>query len=415
MALEAPTITVFITKQPHPDVSIAALGLVATLSFVIETPVLGLLSTATALVSDRQHYQMVRNFAYAMMALVTLAAAVFVLTPAFDWVTGSLLAVPDSVASAAKKGMLIMIPWSAGVGFRRYAQGILIRNGITRPMTIGTALRLTTMAVMGWTVLRLTNWSGVQLGCVAWCAGVWVEAVYIQIVCRPTIRKIAAVTNDGHTKPPLTHRALLSYHFPLTLANLLWLIARPMFVWALSQGQNPTLNLASLEASNQLMFLFRASAFALPEAVLALSSREGSSEALRRFSIKLGTWISAIQYLACALGIAGVIYIGLLTVPAETAYKAIVILIIISPVTFLATYQGFLKGRLSYLRKTSGLTWSIGLHVVSVAAMMLLLVSLGQAKVETVAIAILIATVAETAFLQWYLRAATRQNSLAKQ
>jgi len=399
MALEAPVLTFFIARLPNTNVSLAAFGLTATLSFAIETPVIGLLSTSTALSTSKQNFRIVRNFAFWIIALVTVCAALFALTPAYRFVVSDLIGVPHSVEDAARSAMVIMIPWSAGVGFRRYAQGILIRNGVTAPMSWGTVLRISTMALCAALLARSAKVTGAQLAAYAWVAGVWAEAAYNQIVVRAVVRRTHALEHEHSAAQPLTYRAIIAYHFPLTAANMIWLLSRPIFTWALSASSQPELKLAGWEASGQLMFLFRGASFAMPEAALALAEHDPSGRITKRFSLQCGLAMACLQFLAASFQLCWLFYSHVVSIPEETARLAVSILIICSPVPFFACYQGYLKGKLSYLRKTGALTVSVGSFVSTVVVLIAALKILGRVGIEAASIVFVAATVVET----WYL------------
>lgn len=412
MAFEAPAVTVYLTRLPDPDISLAALGLVATLSFCIETPVLGLLSTATALSVNRQHYRLVRTFAYWMMALVTILGAILVIPPIFDACVRTMLGVPDSVADAAHGAMIIMIPWSAGVGFRRYMQGVLIRNGVTKPMGLGTALRLITMLLLGGVLFLTNRFSGAELGAWAWLAGVWVEAIYTHWVAAPIIRRVYS-GDDSHTGPTLSLSELVRYHFPLTMANLIWLASRPLFTWGLSRLDQAETKLAGWEAAGQFGFLFRGPAFALPEATIALSARDETGKTLERFSIRIGWFLSLLQFSLSAFGVCAWILAGPLGVPSDTAAIAVTVLIISSPIPLLTCYHGYLKGRLSHLRVTSALTGAVAAFAASITVALLALSHFALLGIVSVTAVLVGATIVETAYLRWRLTISERKISVS--
>ncbi|RMG22129.1 MAG: hypothetical protein D6724_11035, partial [Armatimonadetes bacterium] len=191
MALEGPIIYSFVNRLPETtDVTRAALSVVIGLSIWIEAPVIGLLSTSTTLARNRQHYWQLRRFTLHLCAAVTFVAAAVALTPLYDLIVRVWMNQPKDVADGARIGMILMIPWSAAIGWRRYTQGILIRHGATRAVGVGTAVRLVAAGVAAFLVFQFTSLNGIWLGGCAWVAAVVSEAFYAHWVARPVIAQL---------------------------------------------------------------------------------------------------------------------------------------------------------------------------------------------------------------------------------
>ena len=68
---------------------------------------------------------------YGLSALLTLVQVGLLAPPVFDAVSQG-LALPDEVARLTHGGLLIMLPWTGAIGYRRFRQGLLIRSNLTR-------------------------------------------------------------------------------------------------------------------------------------------------------------------------------------------------------------------------------------------------------------------------------------------
>jgi hypothetical protein len=187
MTAEGPTVSAAINRLPDEVVMLAAMGLVTSLSVTIESPIINLLATSTALVRDRSSYLRLRQFTLHWMVLLTAVSILIAYTPLFDWLVPGAMGVPANVANWVRPGLQIMILWSAAIGWRRFLQGVLIRYKQTRKIAQGTAVRL---AASGGTVIALALWSdlpGVITGSIALMAGVIAEALYATLVAKPVI------------------------------------------------------------------------------------------------------------------------------------------------------------------------------------------------------------------------------------
>ena len=142
MTAEGPIISATINRLPDEVIMLAAQGIVVSLSVFIESPIINLLSTATALVKDRQSYEVVRRFTIHWLLLLTGITFLVGFTPIFTLVVEKGMGVPPEVAQWVRPGMQIMLLWSAAIGWRRFLQGVLIHFNQTRKVAWGTAVRL---------------------------------------------------------------------------------------------------------------------------------------------------------------------------------------------------------------------------------------------------------------------------------
>ena len=62
MTAEGPFVSAIINRMPNEVIMLAAQGVVVALAVTIESPIINLLATSTALVKDRTNYLLVRRF-----------------------------------------------------------------------------------------------------------------------------------------------------------------------------------------------------------------------------------------------------------------------------------------------------------------------------------------------------------------
>ena len=142
MGAEVPVLQAAIARLPDMQTQLAAFGIVMSLEIAIESPVIMLLATSTALSTSARNYLTLRRFMIWINVLATATAVLVAFTPVFDLVVRSLMGIPPDIADAAQPGMRIMTLWTAAIGVRRFYQGVMIRHGQTRSIGYGTAARL---------------------------------------------------------------------------------------------------------------------------------------------------------------------------------------------------------------------------------------------------------------------------------
>ena len=124
MGLEGPICEGVINRLPRPEINAAAWPVLMALAIWIESPVIDLLSTSTTLAKDRQRYELISRFVWYLMLWVTVAHAAIVLSPIYHVITENLMGVKPEVADTARGALVILIPWSALIGWRRYGIGL---------------------------------------------------------------------------------------------------------------------------------------------------------------------------------------------------------------------------------------------------------------------------------------------------
>jgi progressive ankylosis protein len=294
MTAEGPIVSAAINRLPNEVIMLAAQGIVVSLSVTIESPIINLLATSTALVKDRASFLLVRKFTIHWMVLLTAVTLLIAFTPLFDLVIRQWLGTPEDVAVWVRPGMQIMTLWSAAIAWRRFLQGVLIHFNQPRKLAWGTAVRL---IVSGGIVIALAVWTdlpGVINGTTALMAGVVAEAIYATNVIRPLLQNELSPDAPQSDETPLTYSKLFWFHLPLAGTSLLILLVQPMVTFSLARLDRPTESLAAWPVLFQIMLMARAAAFALPEAVIALTKGVETLRPVRRFAINIALLITIL-------------------------------------------------------------------------------------------------------------------------
>lgn len=366
MTAEGPLLSSVINRLPHEVVMLAALGIVFSLAVTIESPVINLLSTATALVEDHHSYLLVRRFTIHCMVLVTAVGGVLAFTPLFGLVVVDLLGTPTEVARWVRPGLQGLVLWSAAIAWRRFLQGILIRFGEPRLVARGTFVRLVATAGTAFGLYAWGSWPGIYLAAAAMMAGVTTEAFYATWVSRPMIRQLAAGKSLAAAAPrdagesqrqqanaeSLTYRRLFWFHLPLAATSVLTLMSQPLVAFTLARLDRPTLSLAAWPLVFQAMLLLRASAFALPEVVIALADRPGAKAALKRFSFTLAATVLLAMVIFALTPLLGIYLLDIQDTTQEIFELTRVGLLLLLPLPALTTLVSWVRGLLIHRRAT---------------------------------------------------------------
>lgn len=399
MGLELPVVSAVIARLPDPKLSLAAYGgVVFPIALMIESPVIMLLAASTALARDETSYRVVRRFMITVACTLTALHALIAFTPLFDVVVVQLLGIPPEVQELSRHGLRLMLPWTLSIAFRRTQQGVMIRFGDPRSVTIGTAVRLAATTL----ILTLGLWrggiAGIYVGCAAVVCGVMAEAVYAGLAAAPVLRQqVWGRVADGQA---LTLRAFLQFYLPIMGTPLISFLAMPLATAAMARMPVTLDSLAAWPALNGITFTLRSMGFAFNEVVVSLLDRWRPVPALRRFALSLGLANSG-ALLLMALTPLGALWFGRVSaLPPTLAMLAAGAFVFMIPQPFFATWQSLYQGALLHSRRTSGVTESvIAMLVVTVGVLAAGIALQRGAGLYTVALAFVLGNLAQTVWV----------------
>jgi len=406
MSAEIPFVSAAIARLIEAERMLAAFGIVTSLSITIESPVIMLLATSTALARTRQNYEMLRRFTGHLILGTTLLHALLGWTPMFDLVVRDWMGVPANILEPVRLGMRIMLFWSAAIAWRRFKQGVLIRHGQTRFVAQGTAVRLFSSAGVA-AALALTGQApGIAVGAYALSAGVIAEALYAHWAAHKLIAEKFGLDTPARG-PDLAYWELVKFHSPLAASSLLFLLAQPLVSAALARVQDPEIVLAAWPVTASVLFLTRAPALALPEIIIALADEEGSLKPLRKFSLWIGLACMAALALLSFTPLGHFYFKTAIGVSEELAARAITGGQLGLLVPILMALQSWFRGLLTARRATLPMTIAMVVNLITMAAVLAVGVALQAPGVALAAVALTMAMGAETLLL-W--AAARRRN-----
>jgi hypothetical protein len=406
MSAEGPVLQAAIARLPDMQTQLAAFGIVMSLEIAIESPVIMLLATSTALATDAADYRTLRRFMVALNVLVTSVAIVVAFTGVYDIVVSRLMGIPRHIAEAARAGMRIMTLWSAAIGFRRFQQGVLIRFGQTRWVGFGTSARLISSAGTGIGLAVLTAMPGVYTAAIALMAGVVVEALFIGWVARPTVARLLA---NREARGTLTISDVVYYHAPLAATSLLALLAQPLIGAGLARMPYPEETLAAWPVIWGLLFMFRSPAFALPEAVIALAAESHLRAPVRIFCHRTGAASSAAMALMVVTPALRLYLRYVAGIPGHLSRYVEPGLLLAMAIPYMNAVNSWQRGMLMYARRTRTVNWGMGLNLAITAALIVAGVTLSAPGIGTAVVALTVSLAVEIFYLDRRFRISVKK------
>ena len=165
---------------------------------------------------------------------MTAIHIIIVATPLYYLIVRDVIHAPEEIIGPARLGLFIMIPWTWSIAYRRFHQGVLIRFGHSLKVGLGTLVRFSADA----TVLAIGYFlAGLPGIAIAGCGDDRRGGERGPL--RAPDRAGRPSRNELKPAPPavvpLTTRAMLDFYIPLSLTQVLMLVANPIGSAAMSR------------------------------------------------------------------------------------------------------------------------------------------------------------------------------------
>ena len=410
MSAEGPFLAAVIARLADPRFNLAAHGVAFAFALLIEAPVIMIMSASTALAEDRLSFKRLRNFIYALNGLVTAAQLLILIPPIFQFIMLDLVAIPEEVANLTYWALWILLPWPGAIGYRRFFQGILIRDGKTRLVAIGTIVRLVTMTSTGLALFFFLRPPGAWVGAASLSVGVLVEAIVSRLMARGSVRRLLRTSEpegkdgsarNGAAYEELTYARIIRFYYPLALTSMIGLAAQPMMTFFMGRATAPVESLAVFPVVISLTFIFRSMGLSFQEVGIALMGRNHEHvRSLGRFALVLAASTTGIFALVAFTPLADFWFVSVSGLTPELARYALLPAAILVPLPFLSVLLSFQRGILVVARTTRPITIATALEVGGIALIFLILGwKVGMVGMTAAAISILGGRVAANSFL----------------
>ncbi|MFO7767765.1 MAG: hypothetical protein R6W82_02245 [bacterium] len=415
MAAEGPFLAAVIARLTDPAFNLAAYGVAYSFALIAEAPIIMIMSASTALVDSPANFRRLRAFTYLLNTGVTLLLALLIFTPLYGLVMEGLIGLPPEVARLTRTSLIILLPWPGAIGYRRFYQGLLIRDDLTRRVAYGTVVRLSSMAGTALLIYFFTDIPGAWTGAAALSVGVTLEAAASRLMAWGTVRCILererpgeegaageTAEGTGRERPaadepeveeaaesagcgavdreaprePLSWGEMVRFYWPLALTSTISLAVHPVMTFFMGRARFPVESLAVLPVVNSLTFIFRSLGLSYQEVGIALSGpRRENIPRLARFALVLG--------IGASLGMALVGWTPLSRVwfqdvsglgPGLTSFALLPtrILFILPGLSVLLSFQ---RALLVNARMTRPISLATGMEVGGIAAILTLLIA----------------------------------------
>lgn len=356
MSVEGPFLSALIARLKEPEYNLAAYGVAFSFALIIEAPVIMIMSASTSLVKDYSAFTKLKYFTYTLNSLLTLAMIVLILPPVFHFIAIKLIELPYDVAELTHTALILLIPWPAAIGYRRFYQGILIRNNLTRRVAYGTVVRLSAMSITASVLYIFFNFDGTLVGASALSVGVIMEAAASRIMVDSTLVKLRN-EEDPKYSSELSQKEILTFYYPLALTSMITLGVQPLVIFFIGQSRMALESLAVLPVLSSFVFIFNSPGLSYQEVVIALMDASGINyKVLRKYALILSSVLTGILFIIALSPLADIWFSRISGLSVELTQFVRIPLIMMSIFPLLTVLISFQRALLVCVNKTGPIT-----------------------------------------------------------
>ena len=368
MAVEGPFLAAIIARLADPKFNLAAYGVAFAFALMVEAPVIMMMSASTALADNATNFRRLRSFTYWLNAAITGAMVLMLIPAVFRFLMQDVMGLPEQVTDLIYVSLWIFLPWPGAIGYRRFYQGLLIRDGRTRLVVYGTAVRLLTMAGTGLLLYFTIAPPGAYVGAAALSVGVTFEAIASRWMARDSVRRLLQSDRPVATEKHYSYGEIVRFYYPLALTSLIGLAMQPMLTFFMGRAPSPIESLAVFPVVHALSFIFRAMGLSYQEVAIALMGRRFEHvRELGRFAWYLGIVSSAGLAMIALTPVAIFWFETASGLSPDLAGIAILPTIILVPIPLMSVILSYQRGILVNAHVTRPITWATVIEVAVVA------------------------------------------------
>ena len=172
-------INFFLGRLAHPDLALAAFGVVNALKSLVASPLRNMAQTAQALVHSREDMHTILRFANRVTIVYVVLVGVLFYTPMREVILGGIMGLPETLSSYATPGvrmvLLVVIAW----GYASLFRGMLAAMRRTGAIAASAVMRLLVVTIVGSVTLIAPDLNGAAVGVAAVGAAFLTEALIL--------------------------------------------------------------------------------------------------------------------------------------------------------------------------------------------------------------------------------------------
>jgi O-antigen/teichoic acid export membrane protein len=172
-------INFFLGRLAHPDLALAAFGVVNALNSLVASPLRNMAQTAQALVHSRADTRVMLRFAHWVTLVYVALVGILFYTPMRDVILSRVMGLPHTLSSYAAPGVQMLLGVVVAWGYASLFRGMLSAMRRTGAIAGSAVVRLMVVTAVGCVTLIEPDLNGAAVGVAAGGAAFMTEALIL--------------------------------------------------------------------------------------------------------------------------------------------------------------------------------------------------------------------------------------------
>ncbi len=364
MSISVPVINAGLARLADPEGNLAAFGIAFALSIFLESPVFAVQQATVAWYRGAGPIRPFVLFAVALGLIMAVFEAVVVFSPAGEFLIRRLMGAPDHLVPWALEALRLGILFPPLVAFRNALQGLLIARRSAAPIAWGTAVRLTTLAVLVFTFDRPFGLSGPGFASLALVVSIVAESLYVILALRRTPERTAVVTEAQTAGATLRGRFL--FLAPLAATTALSTLTGPVITAFVARSRSPETALAAYAVVQSLVWFLASPALRYASVTIALGENAEAMARLRSFLWRIVGGVCVVVMGVTVSPLAVFLLESLMGLTPELAARARLPLLFLGLQPLITGFIAFNHGILARKARTGLIGWGSSSRMVAI-------------------------------------------------
>lgn len=398
MALADPFRTIALSRFPFPEVTIAIISVIKSVVLCMESPVLTILHASTALSANHKSHIALRRFTLIISILLTIILLFLCYQPIYVWVFSNVFALTAPILETGKIALILIVPLPAAVAFRRFFQGILIRNRQEKEMSFASIMRLLStvfVLIIGY----YFQLDAICIGAISFVAPAIFEALIVFL----SVNKSVLNDTGEKTDLPVTINQVTRYYLPLGFTSIVVWVGKAALVAIIAHADRGLLAVAAWSVASGFLLPIANSTRMLQQIVIT-APKHLSQSIIFAFSVIIGL-VACLPLLFLAFTNYGHNLIHIL-LQDNTALIAELLpsLKVLFILPFLVAMQNYLQGHLMILNRLWCINFSAIINIITMLSISIMLTYFSLLVAPVAAIAVLLSIIVEILVLTFFLK-----------
>lgn len=332
-----------VSSRLDGGLAVASLGAAVALALLVASLVLDIELTSTALSTDAQRSRSVLAYGALFGLLAASIHVVLAFTPAFGWVTHSVMRLPDPIVTGAREPFIFLLPCAPIALFKRYLFGLVIRKGRNSAVFYASIVRTGTAGIICWLLMKNSHLSSASIGAAAFTASLAADVLALWALYRLPVKPVSDKPEALESSSPSVAR----FHLPLLFATMLGFAIPAIQQAFVSRMPDSTQNLTALALGASVTSLLGGMMFSLYTLAINYYSDPQSRKALIRYGLIAGVVGSLILVVLIGFHLDVFYFRAVSQAPEPTLAAIHQFLTFGIPLPFLGAIQGLLVGALA--------------------------------------------------------------------